>query len=468
MATGRSDYPNQVNNVLGFPFIFRGALDVRARTINGEMLTAASRALAELAREPVPENVAAAYGLKPEDLKFGRGNFIPKPLDHRVIRRVAAAVAAAAMATGVARRPVELEEYVRQLGERIGEERDLMRKAVARARRDPRRIVYPEGEAERILIAAEAVMQEGIARPVLVGGEEEIRRKAAAIGVRLDGVDIADPRSWKWTESYARELHELRRHRRVDLATARELVLDPLWFGPLMLRMGHANGLVTGVTRRVRKTMPPMLKVIPLREGARLACGMTMVFPSHGTVFLADTSINVEPNDQELAEIALLAAEQVQAFGIEPIVAMVSFSSYGGTPHPRSDLVRRAVRIAREEAPHLLIDGEMRVDCALDPTVQARYADCMLGGRRANLLVFPNLEAANIGFNLVRTLADVPVVGPLMLGLAKPAHVLQPHSCGVRDVVHMTAIACMQAQEQGPAASESAAPRHRFGARTVN
>ncbi len=446
IATGRSDYPNQVNNVLGFPFIFRGALDVRARTINKEMLYAASHALAELAREAVPETVAAAYGLKPEDICFGREYIIPKPLDHRVIRRVATAVARAAMETGVARKPVDLEAYVRTLGERIGEERDLMRNAVSAARRDPRRIVYPEGDAERILIAAEAVVTERIARPVLVGSEALIRARAAEINVNLEGVEIADPDTWPHLEQYANELHELRKHRRVDLETARRLVKDPLWFGPMMLRMGHADGLVSGVTRRVRKTMPPMLKTIPLRPGARLACGMTMAFPSHGTVFFADTAVNITPTDQELAEIALLAAEQIQEFGIEPIVAMISFSSFGGTPHPQSDLVRRAVRLAREEAPHLVIDGEMRVDCALDPTVQQRYPDCILKGRRANLLVFPNLESANIGFNLVRLLADVPVVGPLMLGLSKPAHMLQPHSCGVRDVVHMTAIACMQAQ----------------------
>jgi malate dehydrogenase (oxaloacetate-decarboxylating)(NADP+) len=457
IATGRSDYPNQVNNVLGFPFIFRGALDVRARTIKQEMLRAASRALAELAHEPVPENVAAAYGLKSADLTFGREYLIPKPLDHRVIRRVATAVARAAMATGVARRTVDIEEYVRLLGERIGEERDLMRVAVSHARRDPRRIVYPEGDAERILIAAEAVVKERIAKPVLVGGEQQIRAKAADIGVNLAGIEIVDPATSPKLASYANELHELRRHRRVDAETALRLMRDPLWFGPMMLRMGDADGLVCGVRRQVRKTMTPMLKTIPLRPGVRLACGMTMVFTSHGTVFLADTSVNINPDDQELAEIALLAAEQVREFGIEPIVAMLSFSSFGGTPHPQSDLVRRAVRIAREEAPHLVIDGEMRVDCALDPTVQQRYPDCILAGRRANVLVFPNLESANIGFNLVRMLADLPVVGPLMLGLAKPAHMLQPHSCGVRDVVHLTAIACLQAQGGAAAAPARAA-----------
>ncbi|MDA1259507.1 MAG: NADP-dependent malic enzyme [Planctomycetota bacterium] len=448
IATGRSDYPNQVNNVLGFPFIFRGALDVRARTINKEML-AAAHALAELAREPVPENVAAAYGLKSEDLAFGRESLIPKPLDHRVIRRVATAVARAAIETGVARKIVDLEEYVRTLGERIGEERDLMRMAVSHARRDPRRIVYPEGDAERILIAAEAVVKERIAKPVLVGEETLIRSKAAEYGISLEGIEIADPASSPKLAQYANELHELRRHRRVDAETALRLMRDPLWFGPMMLRMGDADGLVCGVRRQVRKTMTPMLKTIPLRPDAQLACGMTMVFTSHGTVFLSDTSVNINPTDRELAEIALLSAEQVREFGIEPVVAMLSFSSFGGTPHPQSDLVRRAVRIAREEAPHLIIDGEMRVDCALDPTVQQRYPDCILKGRRANVLVFPNLESANIGFNLVRLLADLPVVGPLMLGLSKPAHMLQPHSCGVRDVVHLTAIACLQAQGRG-------------------
>ena len=451
IATGRSDYPNQVNNVLGFPFIFRGALDVRARTINREMLYAATHALAELAREPVPENVAAAYGLKSEDLAFGRESLIPKPLDHRVIRRVATAVARAAMETGVARKIVDLEEYVRTLGERIGEERDLMRMAVSHARRNPRRIVYPEGDAERILIAAEAVVNERIAQPVLVGDEALIRARADEFGVSLNGVEIADPARSPKLAQYANELHELRRHRRVDAETAHRLMLDPLWFGPMMLRMGDADGLVCGVRRQVRKTMAPMLKTIPLRPDARLACGLTMVFTSHGTVFLADTSVNINPTDEQLAEIALLSAEQVREFGIEPIVAMISFSSFGGTPHPQSDLVRRAVRIAREEAPHLVVDGEMRVDCALDPTVQQRYPDCILAGRRANVLVFPNLESANIGFNLVRLLADLPVVGPLMLGLSKPAHMLQPHSCGVRDVVHLTAIACMQAQGGGAA-----------------
>ena len=448
MATGRSDYPNQVNNVLGFPFIFRGALDVRASCINDEMAHAAAHALAELAREPVPDNVAAAYGLK--ELSYGREYFIPKPLDHRVIRRVSVAVARAAMETGVARKPIDLEAYERTLGERLGEERSLMSRVVAHARRSENRIVFPEGEAERILLAAGAVVQENIATPILLGNEETIRRNAAELNVDLGSAEVIDPRQWPKREEYTQELLRIRRHRRGNLERARQLMTDPMWFAPMMLRMGDADGMVGGVTRHVRKTIPPMLKVVPLREGVRRACGMTMVFTKKGTLFLTDTAVNIEPDEEDLAEFALLAAEEVQLLGIEPVIAMLSFSSFGGTPHPRTDMIRRAVGIVREEAPDLIVDGEMRVDAALDPLVQARYPDCKLGGRAANVLVFPDLESANIGFNLVRLLAESPVVGPVMLGLDKPAYVLQPHSCGVSDVVHLTALACQRADAPVP------------------
>lgn len=443
MATGRSDYPNQVNNVLGFPFIFRGALDVRASTINDEMLHAAAHALAELAKEPVPDVVAHAYGI--DDIKYGRDYFIPMALDHRVIRRVAAAVAKAAMDTGVARRIIDHDAYVRILGERIGDERNLMRRVISRARRAEKTIIYPEGEADRIVIAAEAVVQEGIARPILVGNRAKIEAVALEHNVSLDNISIADPAEWDRTEMYAEELYKVRQHRGRTLEDARQRILDPMWFGPMMLRMGDADGLVCGVTRRVRKTMSPLLKIIPLRDGIKRACGMTMVFTKDDVLFLADTAINIVPSEEDLAEIALLAAEAVQRLDIEPRVAMLSFSSFGGTPHPRSEAVRRAVEIARKKAPDLIIDGEMRVDAALDPTIQARYKSCRLGGKKANILVFPNLEAANIGFNLMRIVGNTPVVGPVMLGLQKPAHMLQPHSAGVSDVVRLTAFACMDA-----------------------
>tara|TARA_B100000959_G_C14998075_1_gene631700 strand:- start:11876 stop:14161 length:2286 start_codon:yes stop_codon:yes gene_type:complete len=443
LATGRSDYPNQVNNVLGFPFIFRGALDVRATTINTEMMHAAAHALADLAKDPVPDVVALAYGL--DSLEYGREYFIPKALDHRVIRRVASAVAVSAMETGVARKKIDPDAYIRVLGERIGEERNLMRRVIARSRRAQKTIVYPEGEADRILIAAEAVVQEGIARPILVGNRANIQALAKQHGISLDDIEIADPTDWPRTDIYAEELHSIRQHRGCTLEEAEERILDPMWFGPMMLRLGDADGLVCGVTRHVRKTMSPMLKIVPMRDGVRRACGMTMVFTKDGVIFLADTAINIEPTKDDLAEIALLVAEEVQRFGIEPRVAMLSFSSFGGTLHPRSDTVRRAVEIARKEAPDLIIDGEMRVDAALSPTVQTRYENCRLGGQKANVLVFPNLGAANIGFNLLRVLAETPTVGPIMLGLEKPAHMLQPHSVGVSDVVRLTAIACMDA-----------------------
>ena len=443
MATGRSDFPNQVNNVLGFPFIFRGALDVQATTVNTEMLHAAARSLAELAKEPVPDGVAHAYGL--DKLEYGRGYFIPKALDHRVIRRVASAVAKAAMDSGVARKNIDLDAYVRILGERVGGERNLMRRVISRARRANKTIVYPEGEADRIVIAAEAVAQENIARPILVGRLENIQAAAEVHGVSLDGIEIVDPAQWPRLPEYAKELQAIRSHRGLSSEEAQVRILDPQWFGPMMVRMGDADGLVCGVTRQLRKTMSPMLKVIPLRQGTRRACGMSIAFPKDDALFLADTAMNIDPSEEDLAEIALLAADAVQKLDIEPRVAMLSFSSYGGTPHPLSDKVRRAVEIAREEAPDLLIDGEMRLDAALDPTVQMRYEHSRLGGEPANVLVFPNLDSANLAFNLLAKVSGTPVVGPVTCGLEKPAYMMQPHGAGVSDVVRLTAFAALDA-----------------------
>jgi len=443
MATGRSDYPNQVNNVLGFPFIFRGALDVHARCINAEMKVAACRALAALAQEPVPDDVLAAYGLS--GLKFGREYLVPKPLDLRVLTRVATAVARAAMETGVARRQVDLDVYQRELAERRGAERDIMRRVVAMAATSPKRIVYPEGESDTILEAAAAVLRERIARPVLVGDPDRITEHARRLGISLQGMEIADPRTWPRWEEYAQELYELRGRRR-SLENTRELLLQPEWFGPMLVRMGDADGLVCGVTERARRTMSPLLKVIPRQEGVRIACGMSMLLTRDRALFLADISVNIEPGAEDLAEIAVLAADEVKRLGIEPVVAFLSFSSFGGTPHPRSEMVRRAVELARELAPEYLIDGEMRADAALDVRVQRSHPSCRLGGRQANVLVFPNLEAANIAFNLVRTVGDTPAVGPIMLGLDRPAHMLQPHSAEVADVVHLTAFAVRDAQ----------------------
>ncbi|MAW61552.1 MAG: NADP-dependent malic enzyme [Planctomycetes bacterium] len=444
IGTGRSDHPNQVNNVLGFPFVFRGALDVRASHITNEMLYAAAHALADLAKEPVPTQIAQAYGL--DSLEFGRDYIIPKPIDHRVIRRVAPAVAQAAMDSGVARKEVDLAAYTRQLGEGLGLHRNLMNEIVAKARQAAKQIVFPEGEADRIVISAGALVQERIAHPILLGRRAVIEAKAKLHGIDLGHSEIIDPAQFDKLEEYAQDHVKLRAHRGVDLDKARERMHDPLWLGPTMVRHGDADGMVCGVTRAARKTIAAMLRVIPLAGGVRRASALSLVFSkTHGVLGFADTAINIEPTEEELAEIAILAAEEYAALGLEPRVAMLSFSSYGGTPHPASDMVRRAVDIARIEAPGLLIDGEMRVDCALDPLVQERYGACQLGGQPANVLVFPTLQAANIGFNLVRSMAEVTTVGPIYLGLSKPVHVLQPHSSGVQDVVRLTAIAAMQA-----------------------
>ncbi|MCB9915168.1 MAG: NADP-dependent malic enzyme [Planctomycetes bacterium] len=448
MATGRSDHPNQVNNVLGFPFLFRGALDVRARCINIEMMHAATQALAELAKEPVPQQVARVYGL--EKLEFGAEYLIPKPLDARVLPHVTRAVAAAAMESGVARRTVDLDAYERELNERLGPERDLMRRVVHRAQRNPQRVLYPEATHPKTLVAAQAVQREGIAHPVLVGDEREIREVAAAHGVDLKGIEIIDPLTDGRSEAFAQELFAIRRHRaRVTLEEARERVKDPMWFTPLLLRNGDAAGMVCGVTRYVRKTMPPILKVLPLEPGIRLACGLSMLITNQGALFLSDTAINIEPSAEDLAEIALLAAQAVRRLGIEPLVAMLSFSSFGGSPHPRSDMVRRAVELARAEDPTLAVEGEMRVDLALNPFLRDRYGDLALGDKRANVLVFPNLEAANIGYGLVRGLADVPAMGPMLLGFERPVCVLHPGHIEVEDLIHMTSLVVVDAQQRG-------------------
>ena len=447
MATGRSDHPNQVNNVLGFPFLFRGALDVRARCINTEMMHAATRALAELAKEPVPAPVLRAYGV--ESLEFGPEYLIPKPLDPRVLPRVCFAVARAAIESGVARKQIDLAGYEREVTERLGPGRDLMSTIVSRARRSPGRILYPEGAHPNALRAARAAARERIASPILVGSAAEIRANAAQHNIPLEGLEIVDPATDHRLPQLAEELCRIRSHRRqVSLEEARERLLDATWFASMLLRDEHAEGMVCGVTKQVRKTIQPILKVIPLRPGYRLACGLSTVFTNRGVLFLADTAVNIEPTAEDLAEIALLAAEGVRSLGVEPVVAMLSFSSFGGSPHPRSDMVRRAVELTRAEAPDLMVDGEMRVDAALDPTLQTQYPDCRLEGNAANVLIFPGLEAANISVNLVRKLSDAVTLGPLMLGLDRSVAVLQPHNTDVDDLIRMTALTVVEAQRR--------------------
>ena len=444
VATGRSDFPNQVNNVLGFPFIFRGALDVQARAINTEMKLAAVTALAELAKESVPESVQRAYGDVP--FHFGPEYVIPKPFDTRVLLREASAVAKAAMESGVARKRIDLEEYREQLECRLGPAREATRLIHHRARRQPMRIVYPEGENARILEAAAAVVAEGIAHPILLGDDARIRAAAARSDLRLDGVTIVDPTASVRFADYAAELYALRHRKGVTRDDARRLVLDPFVFGSIMVHLGEADGIVTGITQHYSDGIRPILQIVGARDGVRRVVGVFMLTFRNRSIFLADATVNVEPDAEGLAETAILAAEAARRFGLEPRVAMLSFSNFGSVDHRLVRLVQDATRLVRERVPDLVIDGEMQADTAVTPSVATSHFPFSAVQGDANVLILPDLTSANIAYKLLYRLGGADVVGPILVGTRKPAHVLHQAS-DVRDVVHLTAISVADAQE---------------------
>ncbi|HXF04070.1 MAG TPA: phosphate acetyltransferase [Blastocatellia bacterium] len=444
MATGRSDYPNQVNNVLGFPFIFRGALDVRATTINEEMKLAATRALAALAKEDVPDSVMKAYG--GERLRFGPDYLIPKPLDHRVLIWEASAVAQAAMESGVARLHIDIEEYKEQLESRLGKSREVMRIMIHQARRNPKRVVFPEGENEKVLRAAHLLVDEGIARPVLLGNEERIRQQARELDIALDEIELIDPiRSPKF-EGYAREFYELRQRKGVTWRDALEQMRNPTIFGAMMVRRGDADALIAGVTQHYPETIRPALQIIQMREDVSRVSGLYMMILKDKVYFFADTTVNIEPTAEELAEIALCAAEVARRFHIEPRIAMISFSNFGSARHRFVDKVREATRLVKERAPDLMVDGEMQADTAVVPELIDEYYpfSTLKGG--ANVLIFPDLQSANVAYKLVQRLGGAEAIGPILMGMRKPVHVLQ-RGCEVKDIVNMAAIAVVDAQE---------------------
>ncbi len=446
MATGRSDFPNQVNNVLGFPFIFRGALDVRATAINDEMKLAATRALAALAKEDVPDSVRRAYGV--ERMDFGREYFIPKPFDFRVLIWVASAVAKAAMKTGVAQAPVDLEEYKDQLQRRLGKAQEVMRSVIHKAQRAPKRVVFPEGEEAKILRACQILLDEHIAEPVLLGDEAKIRATADDLRLHLDSVRIIDPSSSEKLRSYVEELY-LRRHRKgITRSEAEELIQNRNVFGSMMVQMGDADALISGLTQHYPDTIRPALQVVPAREGQRRVAGMYMLITPKGDVyFLADATVNIEPNAEDLAAIAILAAETARRFNIEPKVAMLSFSNFGSTRHPLAEKVARAVELINARAPELMVDGEMQADTAVVPEIiDETYPFSRLKGG-ANVLIFPNLESGNIAYKLLMRIGGAEAIGPILMGLSMPVHVLQ-RGCEVSDIVNMAAIAVVDAQER--------------------
>jgi malate dehydrogenase (oxaloacetate-decarboxylating)(NADP+) len=446
IATGRSDYPNQVNNVLGFPFIFRGALDVRAKKITVDMEMAATRALAALAKEEVPDAVMRAYGL--ERLRFGPDYLIPKPFDPRVLLWVAPAVAWAAVGSGVAGRVIDVDEYRAELDARLGRAREVLRGLSSRAQQAPQRIVFPEGEDPRVLKAARILADEGTAEPILLGDPDAIRREADDVGVTLEDIALANPRTSAHLEPFARELWERRRRKGITLREARDRVRDPLYHALLMLRAGHADAVVAGVEMYYSDAMRPALEVIGPEPGRRVSGIYMLVLPQQ-TFFFADCTVNIDPDAEALAEIASATAEFVVRLGIEPRVALLSFSNFGSVRHPVAAKVQRAVTLLHERAPTLEADGEMQADTAVvERILMKTYPFSKLKGP-ANVLIFPNLDAANIAYKLLDRLGGAQAIGPILVGMAQPVHVLQ-RGAEVNDIVNMAVIAAVDAQEHGP------------------
>jgi malate dehydrogenase (oxaloacetate-decarboxylating)(NADP+) len=443
IATGRSDYPNQVNNVLGFPFIFRGALDVRARAINEEMKLAATRALAQLAKEDVPDSVMRAYG--GGRLHFGPEYILPKPFDPRVLIRESAAVAEAAMLSGVAQLEIDLEDYREELARRLGRTYEVMQTVRHRAKAAPKRVVFSEGEHEKILRASFRVLEEGIARPILLGRKAVIESKLKELGLGELRAEMIEPARSPCLDAYVEEFFRLRQRKGVTRSEARDLLLNNNYYGAMMVHMGDADGFLAGVAQHYPDTIRPALQVIGMRPDVHRVSGLYVIVTKKETYFFADTTVNIEPTAEELAEIALLAASTAREFDIEPRVAMLSFSNFGSTRHPLAEKVRRATELVKAKAPNLMVDGEMQADTAVMPEIiEQDYPFSTLKGG-ANVLIFPDLEAGNIAYKLMMRIGGAEALGPLLMGMTKPVHVLQ-RGCEVEDIVNMAAIAVVHAQ----------------------
>ncbi|NIR43556.1 MAG: NADP-dependent malic enzyme [Gemmatimonadetes bacterium] len=449
MATGRSDYPNQVNNVLGFPFIFRGALDVRAKSTNQEMKMAATHALAALAKEPVPEAVARAYGV--DKLGFGRDYLIPKPIDYRVLLYEAPAVARAAMESGVARVEIDLEEYRNQLEGRLGRAREVTRNIVVKAQNAPRlqRILFPEATDDRILHAARSCLEERIAMPILVGDPKRIARavEEGQIDLDLDQVEIVDPLDHPRRDVYIDRFFQKRQRKGITRGEAAERLEKPIYYAAMMLHMGDADGLIAGEEMHYPEALRPCLETVGVLPGSEHIAGLYMMVFEKDVMFFADTTVNITPDAETLAETAILAARFAQRLSIDPRVAMISFSNFGSARHPESNKVARAVEIVKERCSDLVIDGEMQADTAVVPDIlKKRYPFSTLQSA-ANILVFPDLNAANAAYKLMARIGGASAIGPILLGMPKPVHILQRGS-DVLDIINLTAIAVVDALER--------------------
>jgi malate dehydrogenase (oxaloacetate-decarboxylating)(NADP+) len=464
MATGRSDYPNQVNNVLGFPYIFRGALDVRATQINEAMKLAAVKALAELTRLPVPDSVTMAYNER--TLVFGPDYIIPKPIDNRLLSTVAPAVARAAMESGVAKYPItDWEGYKNDLNRRLGIDNQLLRIIGNKARKEPKRVVFAEAENQKILKTAQLVQDEGVAYPILLGDEIKIKKIALENGIELEGIPIIDPKSDEM-ESKRAEYGELffkkRQRKGFNFYEAKKRMRDRNYYGCMMVETGDADAMISGLSKNYPDTIRPALHIIGMEEGAKKVAGMYIIMTKRGPLFLADTTVNFNPTAEELADITLLVAKEVRHFGITPCIAMLSYSNFGSSDSPEARLVAQARDIVKQKDPTLIVDGEVQANVAFNKEIiRDNYPFSELVNQDVNTLIFPNLAAGNVAYNLLQEIGGADAIGPILLGLRKPVHILQLGS-QVRSIFNMVLIAVIDAQIKGNYKTEDIVQRSRW------
>ncbi|KAA3646902.1 MAG: NADP-dependent malic enzyme, partial [Bacteroidetes bacterium] len=450
MATGRSDHPNQVNNVLGFPFIFRGALDVRATVINEEMKLAAVKAIAKIAKEPVPEEVNEAYDSR--NLSFGRDFIIPKPMDPRLLIAVAPAVAKAAIDSGVAQKQItDWGDYKLELSKRLGLDNKLIKNMTERAQRKPQRVVFAEADNYKVLKAAQIVKDENIAIPILLGNIERINALIVENNLGLEGVRIIDPKDEKLVNTrnkYGDVFFKKRQRRGVTLYEARHKMRDRNHFGAMMVELGDADAFISGITRNYPETIRPALQVIGTEKGVKKIAGMYILITKNGPIFFADTTININPTAQDLVDITYLTAKSVERLKIKPKVAMLSFSNFGSSEYEESKKVAEAVKILHKNHPEIIVDGELQANFAMNKeAMKEKFPFSKLANKNVNVLIFPNLSSGNIAYKLVQELGEQEAIGPILLGLNKPVHILQLGS-SVREIVNMVTIASVDAQNR--------------------
>ncbi|MEO5647551.1 MAG: NADP-dependent malic enzyme [Chitinophagaceae bacterium] len=456
MATGRSDYPNQVNNVLGFPYIFRGALDVRATQINEEMKLAAVIALAGMARTPVPDIVTMAYNEK--SIIFGPNYIIPKPLDPRLLSTVAPAVAKAAMDSGVAKYPItDWDEYTVNLNKRLGIDNQILRVVGSKARKDPKRVVFAEAENSKILKTAQLAMDEGVAYPILLGDETRIKQIAEDNGIEIEGIPIIDPKSEAMESkraAFGEIFFQKRQRKGFNYYESKKIMRDRNYFGCMMVETGEADAMISGLSKNYPDTIRPALQIIGMEEGAKRVAGMYILMTKRGPLFLADTTVNFNPTAEELADITLLIAKEVRQFNVIPRIAMLSYSNFGSSDSAESRLVAKARSIVKSKAPDLIVDGEVQANVAFNKEIMKdNYPFSELVNQDVNTLIFPNLAAGNVAYNLLQEVGGADAIGPILLGLNKPIHILQLGS-QVRSIFNMVTIAVIDAQTKGSGKTE--------------